>query len=100
VLLTFYDFPAAHWVHIRTTNPIESVFAMVRHRTDKAKGCLSLHTAEMMTYKLIRSAEKKWIRLRGSKHMAEVIEGIDFKNGVRTTPAEQNNHTGETTCAA
>jgi transposase-like protein len=83
-LLAFYRFPAAHWLHIRTTNPIESVFATVRLRTEKTKGCLSLQSAEIMTYKLIDSAQKRWLRLRGSKHLAEVIEGVNFTNGVRS----------------
>ena len=100
VLLTFYDFPAAHWMHIRTTNPIESVFATVRHRTDKTKGCLSIHTAEVMAYKLICSASSKWIRLKGSKHMAEIISGINFKDGIRSKRQAQTEHTGEITCAA
>ncbi len=81
-LLTFYDFPAAHWHHIRTTNPIESVFATVRLRTEKTKGCLSLETGESMTFKLIESASQRWMRLRGPQHIADVIRGINFKNGV------------------
>lgn len=81
-LLTFYDFPAAHWSHIRTTNPIESVFATVRLRTEKTKGCLSLETGEAMTFKLIESASKRWVRLRGPQHMAEVVRGINFQNGI------------------
>jgi transposase-like protein len=82
VLLTFYDFPAAHWQHIRTSNPIESVFATVRLRTEKTKGCLSLETGEAMTFKLIESAGKGWKKLRKPHHMAEVIRGVNFKNGV------------------
>ena len=62
--LTFFDFPAAHWRSIRTTNPIESVFATVKHRTIKTKGCLSLKMAEAMCFKLIESAQKRWIRLK------------------------------------
>lgn len=81
VLLTFYDFPATHWQHIRTTNPIESVFATVKLRTHKTRGCLSLKTGEAMTFKLIQSASKNWIRLRGSQHVAEIIQGIPFKDG-------------------
>ena len=64
VLLTFYDFPAEHWKHIRTTNPIESVFATVRNRTRKTKGCLSRKTALTMVFKLMTSAKKKWRKLR------------------------------------
>lgn len=82
-LLAFYDFPASHWSHIRTTNPVESVFATVKLRTAKTKGCLSLVTAEAMTFKLIIAAQSKWIRLRGSNHMAEIIRGINFKDGIK-----------------
>jgi len=81
-LLTFYDFPAAHWHHIRTTNPIESVFATVRLRTEKTNGCLSLETGESMTFKFIESASKRWLRLRGPQHIADVIRGVNFKNGL------------------
>jgi transposase-like protein len=88
-LLSFYDFPAAHWHHLRTTNPIESVFATVRLRTDKTKGSLSLQTGEMMTFKLIESASKRWLRLRGPQHLTGVIQGVVFKNGA--TPSEQDN---------
>ena len=72
-LLTFYDFPAEHWKLIRSTNPIESTFATVRLRTDKTKGCLSRKTALAMVFKLLLSARKKWRRLDGSDHLAEVI---------------------------
>lgn len=82
VLLTFYDFPAAHWQHIRTSNPIESVFATVRLRTEKTKGCLSLEAGEAMTFKLIESASNRWQKLRKPHHMAEGIRGVNFKNGV------------------
>ena len=64
-LLAFYDFPAEHWTHIRTTNPIESTFATVRHRTKRSKGCLSMKTMELMVFKVIKEAEKTWLRLRG-----------------------------------
>jgi len=84
-LLTFYDFPAEHWKHIRTTNPIESTFATVRHRTTKTKGCLSRKTALAMTFKLILSAKRKWRKLDGSKQLAEIIEGEPFKDGIKLT---------------
>ncbi len=84
-LLTFYDFPAAHWKHIRTTNPIESTFATVRLRTAKTKGCLSRKTALAMTYKLILSAKRKWRRLDGSNQFAELIEGAPFKDRIKHT---------------
>ena len=82
-LLTFYDFPAEHWKHIRTTNPIESTFATVRHRTKKTKGCLSRKTALAMAFKLILSARRKWRKLDGSNQLAEIIEGAPFKDGIK-----------------
>jgi transposase-like protein len=82
-LLTFYDFPAEHWKHIRSTNPIESTFATVRLRTTKTKGCLSRQTALTMVFKLLLSARKKWRRLDGSNHLAEVIQGVPFIDGIR-----------------
>jgi len=82
-LLTFYDFPAEHWKHIRTSNPIESTFATVRQRTVKTKGCLSRKTALAMTFKLILSAKRKWRKLDGSSQLAELIEGVPFKDGIK-----------------
>ncbi len=82
-LLTFYDFPARHWQHIRTTNPVESTFATVRLRTDKTRGCLSRRTILAMVYKLGQSAQKRWRRLRGFRHLAEVIEGVKFTDGIK-----------------
>jgi len=82
-LLTFYDFPAEHWVHLRTTNPIESTFATVKLRTYKTKGCLSRTTGLAMAFKLCQSAQKKWRKLNGLEMMAEVIEGVKFVDGVR-----------------
>jgi transposase-like protein len=84
-LLAFYDFPAEHWKHIRTTNPIESTFATVRLRTVKTKGCLSRKTALAMAFKLILSARRKWRKLDGSNQLAEVIEGVPFKDGIKIT---------------
>ena len=81
VLLTFYDFPAEHWKHLRTTNPIESTFATVRLRTIKTKGCLSRITALTMVFKLCQSAAKKWRGLDGSHRLAEIVEGVKFKDG-------------------
>ena len=81
VLLSFYDFPAEHWKHLRSTNPVESTFATVRHRTSKTKGCLSRKTAMTMVFKLCQSASKKWRRLDGSHHLAEIIKGLKFKDG-------------------
>lgn len=82
-LLAFYDFPAAHWQHIRTTNPIESTFATVRLRTRKTRGCVSRQTILALVFQLGQSAQKRWRRLRGFKHLAEVIKGVKFENGVR-----------------
>ncbi len=84
-LLAFYDFPAEQWVHIRTTNPIESTFATVRLRTDKTRGCLSRQTALTMVFRLCLSAQKRWKRLRGYKYLADVIKGVEFRDGVRVT---------------
>lgn len=88
-LLAFYDFPAAHWLHIRTTNPIESTFATVRLRTAKTRGCVSRESILAMVYKLGMSAQKRWRRLRGFNHLADVITGVQFRNGQRlaTAPA-------------
>lgn len=83
-LLAFYDFPAEHWVHLRTTNPIESTFATVRLRTDKTRGCVSHDSILSLVFKLVQSAQKHWLRIRGFKRLAEVIEGIKFKDGIRT----------------
>ena len=82
-LLTFYDFPAEHWKHIRTSNPIESTFATVRQRTVKTKGCLSRKAALAMTFKLILSAKRKWRKLDGSSQLAELIEGVPLKDGIK-----------------
>ncbi len=83
VLLAFYGFPAEHWKHVRSTNPIESTFATVRLRTTKTKGCLSRKTALAMVFKLLLSARKKWRRLDGPDHLAEVIQGVRFEDGIK-----------------
>lgn len=82
VLLTFYDFPAEHWRHIRTTNPIESTFATVRLRTAKVRSCFSSSTVLTMAFQLCRSAQKRWIRLHHSERLGEVIRGVKFVNGI------------------
>lgn len=82
-LLAFYDFPAEHWGHLRTTNPIESVFATVRLRTTKTKSCGSRTTTLAMAFKLMESAQKRWHRLRGYSLLADVIEGVKFKDGIK-----------------
>lgn len=84
-LLAFYDYPAEHWQHIRTTNPIESVFATVRLRTTKTKNCGSRTTTLTMAFKLIETAQKKWQRLRGYKLMSDVITGVKFVDGIKQT---------------
>ena len=84
-MLAFYNFSAEHWKHIRTTNPIESTFAIVRLRTVRTKGCLSRKTALAMTFKLILSARRKWRKLDGSNQLAELIEGVLFTDGIKRT---------------
>ncbi len=83
VLLTFYDFPAEHWIHLRTTNPIESTFATVRHRHRKTKGNGTRLACLTMVFKLIESAAKKWRLLNGSKILPQVIQGTKFIDGIR-----------------
>ncbi len=89
-LLTFYDFPAEHWEHLRTSNPIESVFATVRHRTVRTKGALSQDTARLMVFKLVMAAAKTWRKLNGENQLPKVVQGITFRNGVEVinTPAQ------------
>jgi len=82
-LLAFYDFPAEHWKHIRTSNPIESTFATVRHQTTKTKGCLSRQTALAMTHQLMMSAKKKWRKLDGQNRLPEIIQGVEFRDGIK-----------------
>jgi len=82
-LLTFYDFPAEHWIHIRTTNPIESTFATVRLRTAKTRGCVSRAGILAMVFKLTKSAEQRWRKLKGAARLAQVIDGVRFKDGLQ-----------------
>lgn len=82
-MLAFYDYPAENWQHIRTTNPVESVFATVRLRTDKTRNCGSRTTTLTMAFKLMETAQKKWFRLRGYKLLADVITGVKFVNGIK-----------------
>jgi len=88
-LLAFYDYPAEHWDHLRSSNPIESVFATVRHRTVRTKGALSQKTAKLMVFTLIQAAAKSWRRLNGRNQLPKVIEGIKFQNGVEVTDATE-----------
>jgi putative transposase len=80
-LLAFYDLPAEHWDHLRTTNPIESVFATVRHRTVRTKGALSPTTAKLMVFKLVMAAAKSWRRLKGENQLPKVVAGVTFRDG-------------------
>ena len=99
-LLTFYDYPAEHWKHVRTSNPplgdcvqspvgqwIESTFATVRHRTKRTKGCLSRKTGLAMAFKLMMSAQKKWRKPDGQNRLPEIIQGIEFRDGIRQLQA-------------
>lgn len=87
-LLTFYDFPAEHWKHLRTSNPIESSFATVRHRTMRSKGCLSNKTALAMIYKLAEAAEKNWRRLDGHNQLPKIILGVKFTDGIEVVRSQ------------
>lgn len=89
-MLAFFDFPAEHWGHLRTSNPIESVFATVRHRTVRTKGALSQKTAKLMVFTLIQSASKTWLRLKGRNQLPKVIEGIKFSDGVEVSNDAEN----------
>jgi putative transposase len=84
-LLAFFDFPAEHWDHLRTANPIESVFATVRHRTVRTKGALSHQTARLMVFRIIMAASKTWRRLKGEKRLPMLVAGVKFTDGVATT---------------
>jgi putative transposase len=90
-LLTFYDFPAEHWDHLRTSNPIESVFATVRHRTVRTKGALSQDTARLMVFKLVMAAAKTWHKLKGENQLPKVVGGVTFRNGVEVTNTPAQN---------
>ena len=81
-LLTFYDFPAAHWQHLRTTNPIESTFATIRLRTVKTRNCLSATTALSLVHQLAMSAQKRWRRLRGFGQLADLVAKVKFVDGI------------------
>lgn len=88
-LLAFYDFPAEHWIHLRTTNPIESTFATVRHRTTRTKNCVSRSTFLGLAFKLVQEAEKSWRRIRGHERIAELMGGVLFKDGEPVKEEEQ-----------
>ena len=84
-LLAFFDFPAEHWDHLRTSNPIESVFSTVRHRTVRTKGALSATTAKLMVFKLVTAAARTWRRLKGENQLPKIIQGVKFQNGIEVT---------------
>jgi transposase-like protein len=88
-LLAFYDFPAEHWQHIRTTNPIESTFATVRLRTAKTRGCVSRTTILTMVFRLGQCAEKRWKRIRGFRRLTDLVQGIRFINGIDERSLQQ-----------
>lgn len=88
-LMAFYNFPAQHWQSIRTSNPIESSFATIRHRTKRSKGCLNKAGMLHMMFKLGQCAEKNWRRLRGFDYLAKVITGIEFKDGIEIISDDQ-----------
>ena len=89
-LLALFDFPAEHWDHLRTTNPIESVFATVRHRTVRTKGSLSSTTARLMVFKLVIAASKTWRRLKGTNHLPKIVAGVRFKDGIEVLEVPAN----------
>lgn len=87
-LMTFYDFPAENWIHLRTTNPVESVFATVRLRTKRTKGCGTRTATLMMVFKLALSAQARWKQLRGAARITQVLEGVRFKDGQEVKKSE------------
>ncbi|WP_408491793.1 IS256 family transposase [Paraburkholderia sediminicola] len=92
-LLAFYDFPAEHWQHLRTTNPIESTFSTVRHRTKRTRNCVSRATFLGLAFKLIESAEESWRRIRAPEKLTALLDGMTFKDGepvIDSTPAQQS----------
>ncbi len=89
-MLAFYDFSAEHWDHLRTSNPIESVFATVRHRTVRTKGSLSPKTARLMVFKLVMAASKTWRRLKGENQLPKVVAGVTFQDGTEVTEQTSN----------
>lgn len=88
--MAFYDFPAQHWQSLRTTNPIESTFGTIRHRTKRSKGCLTRDGMLHMIFKLGECAEKNWRKQRGFNYLAKVVQGIKFRDGEEVTTADQD----------
>jgi putative transposase len=89
-MLAFYDFPAEHWDHLRTTNPIERVFATVRLRTVRMKGSLLSTTTKLMVFKLLIDASKTWRRLKGENQLSKVVGGVGFKDGIEVIDVPAN----------
>lgn len=89
-LTTFFDFPASHWQHLRTTNPIESSFATVKLRTKVTKGAGSKETAEVMTFKLLKECEKRWRRIKGAEEIKNLLEGLEYRDGVMVPRASHH----------
>lgn len=92
-LLAFYDFPAEHWARLRTTNPIESTFATVRHRTTRTRNCVSRATFLGLAFKLIEEAEKSWRRIREAERNELLLKGVPFQDGIAVpdNPPHQQN---------
>jgi putative transposase len=88
-LMAFFDFPALHWHSIRTSNPIESAFATIRHRSKRSKGCPSSDSMLHMMFKLGQCAEQNWSKLRGFDYLAKVINGVTFKDGIEAINQDQ-----------
>lgn len=89
-LTTFFDFPAKQWIHLRTTNPIESSFATIKLRTKITKGAGSKATAEAMAFKLLRECQNKWTKIKGYEDIKNILKGIDYKDGIQIVCQEQN----------
>ena len=100
VLLAFYDFPASHWVSIRTTNPIESTFSTIRHRTKQARGCFSRETLLALVFQVALSSEKRFRRIKGYTLIAKVLKGTVFVDGVEKKPETQDSEQKDAECAA
>ena len=99
-LLAFYDFPASHWVSIRTTNPIESTFSTIRHRTQQARGCFSRETLLALVFQVALSSEKRFRRIKGYTLIAKVLKGTVFVDGVEKKPETQDSEQKDAECAA
>ena len=97
-LLAFYDFPTKHWRHLQTSNPIESTFATLRHRTIRSKGCLSNSTALAMLFKLLEGAQKSWRRLDGHNQLPKIVLGVTFNDGIEVS-AKPTDHQSATAAA-